>query len=76
MSIKFPIFETDKWNNNSIFENMENTNKSNNLLARLMEASWTVNKKPENWSEYQRLNRKRYFERRRYESIRTNDNEQ
>lgn len=52
------------------------TDKTRNLLPRFIEASKTVNKKPENWSEYQKLNRKRSYERRRYENIRTNDNEQ
>lgn len=52
------------------------TDKTRNLLTRLIEASKTLNKKPENRSEYQKLNRKRYFGRRRYENIRTNDNEQ
>lgn len=46
---------------------MENTNKSNSLLTRFIEASKTVNKKPENWSEYQKLNRNRYYKRHRYE---------
>ena len=55
---------------------MKITNKSNGLLTRFIEASQTVNKKPDSWSEYQKLNRKRYYERRRYENIRTNDNEQ
>lgn len=39
--------------------------KTNNLLARFIEASKNATRKPENWFEYQKLNRKRYYEKRR-----------
>ena len=39
--------------------------KKDTLLAKLLMAKEEATKSPTNWSEYQKLNRKRYYEKRR-----------